>query len=507
MVFWSSSKRSQFDYDLVVVGSGSAGLTAARFGADLGARVLLIEKRPVLGGDCTWNGCVPSKALIAAGHAAYSGKRAKEMLGVTRGKDDQIDGKVVGKHIAEVRQRVYEQETPDVLREEKGIEIEVGEAKFTSSSNISVNERSVTYYKLVICTGSAPNVPESLRGVDYDTNETIFDKPPASGDRLAVIGGGPIGAELAQACGRLGASVVVIARRGLVPREREDARAVVEKAFAEEGIQVIKSDLSSVSQGEDGKFSVVVQGDETPRTFDRVLVAAGRKSVFPESLSRIRGLATDKRGIVVSKTLMCAPNVYAAGDCISGGPQFTHVAGLQGFYAARNALLPGAEDVSYTLDIARVPRVTYTSPEVGSVGLADREVAKKTLGIARDADVEIVKWTTKKSDRALTEREDPDAFVELVLVLSKKKSVATIVGGTVVGERAGEMLSEIAVAAQNKLTTAQVGKTIHPYPTFSFVIQHMCSEDATARFLEHSTFGSYFKSTFARTTAAAQKKE
>lgn len=502
MVFWSSSKRTQCDYDLVVVGSGSAGLTAARFGADLGARVLLIEKRPVLGGDCTWNGCVPSKALIAAGHAAYSGgKRAKEMLGITAPNGDKIDGSVVGKHIAEVRQRVYEQETPEVLRAEKGIEIEIGEATF-SDSKISVNDRTITYYKLAICTGSAPNVPESLAGIEYDTNETIFDKPPTSGDRLAVIGGGPIGAELAQACGRLGAAVFVIARRGLLPRERVDARSVVEKAFAEEGIQVIKEELSSASQGEDGTIHIVVGGET--RVFDRVLVAAGRKAVVPSSLTNIPGVKTDKRGIVVSKTLMCAPNVYAAGDCISGGPQFTHVAGLQGFYAARNSLLPSAEDVSHTLDIARVPRVTYTSPEVGSVGLADRETAKKALGV-RDSEVQILKWTTNKSDRALTEREDPDAFVELVVVLSKKKSVATIVGGTVVGERAGEMLSEIAVAAQNKLTTAQVGKTIHPYPTFSFVIQHMCSEDATERFLHYSTIGSWFKSSFTRTNNSAKK--
>lgn len=443
---------------------------------------------------------MPSKALIAAGHAASApiGKKAEAMLGTSGGLKHPVDGTRVGQHIAEVREKVYSQESPEVLEAELGIEIVFGEASFEASRVVRIaGDRKVTYYKLVVCTGSAPRVPASVKTVNYDTNETIFEHPPASGDSLAVVGGGPIGSELAQACARLGAKVFVFARRGLLPRERPEARAVVVRTFEDEGVEVIEADVEQATTGPNGKIDIVAGGKT--RSFDRLLVAAGRRPVVPKSLD-VLGVQTDENGgiMVNRRTLACAPNVYAAGDCIGGAPQFTHVAGYHGYLAARNALLPGNDDASDLLNMARVPRVTFTSPEVGSVGLAEPQAVRDALGVPEHR-IELLKWRTEANDRALTEREDPDCFVELVLLVNKAKSTATVVGGTVVSERAGELLSEIALAAHNKLSTAQIGKTVHPYPTHAFVIQNMCSRDATARFIHHSRLGRFIRAGFQRT--------
>jgi len=554
-----SSTRRAFDYDLVVVGAGSAGLTAATFASDLKARVLLIERRSVLGGDCTWNGCVPSKALIAAAHAASAsrGSKAREFFGRRGGGGvDASTGKEAGAFVRRAREAVYSQETPEVLLKEHGVETCFGEAVFESDHVVRVGaSETFSFWKCVVNTGSRPVVPkEFLDGVPYDTNETIFDDPPASGTSLAVIGGGPIGAELAQACARLGADVVVFAgKRGLLPRERPDARDVVVKAFEDDGIEcvrapkdrasavvaakVVESDGGSAERSlafdtieeeeEEGDSSLQQQKKQT-RRFDRVLVAAGRECVTVPSLVDVVGLKVDpkKGGFVVDPTTLLIrssesesssskggrstktknSSIYAAGDCIAAGPQFTHVAGVQGYLAARNALLPGVEDASHTLDVFRVPRVTYTDPEVGSVGLADVETAARVLRLP-SCKFHVVKWTAEKNDRALCEAEPPTSFVELVLQLTHGGKVARIVGGTVVAARAGEMLSEIAVIAHHKLTTLQVAKTIHPYPTFSFVIMLMCSKDATARFLDKSLAGRYFKSSFAAGRGKAQSND
>lgn len=481
-----------FDYDLVVVGGGSAGLTAAKFAADLQARVLLVEKRKVLGGDCTWFGCVPSKALISAGHATWSNAAFGPKL------TGDVSSESVAKFVDETRRKVYSLETPAVLAEE-GVEVVFGEAVFDGPRSLRVGDRKISFFKLVLCTGSSP-APLDVGG-DYDTNETIFDKPPASGEKLAVVGSGPIGAELAQACARLGADVTIFGRRGLVPRERPDARKVVERAFNNENIKVVQAAPVAIEPG-------VLKTKDAQYEFDRLLIAVGRAPVVPETASAL-GVEI-KKGFVVDKHMACRGNkhVYAAGDCLDGGPQFTHVAGFQGYVAARNALLPGREAAASTLDIAQVPRVTYTDPEVGAVGLADVESAARVLKLPANR-IATIKWNSDKNDRAVTDREDPEAFVELVVALSADASKATIVGGSAVSHRAGEILSEIAVAAKNKLTTAEVARTMHPYPTFAFVLQQMCGQDAQSRFLHNTRLGRYFVSSYKKTKkrAASLKKK
>ena len=511
----SSSSRRQYDYDLVVVGAGSAGLTASTFASDLGAKVLLIERRSVLGGDCTWNGCVPSKALIAAAHAAsaHRGGKARAFFDKEEGFDA---GSNVGRYVKKVRERVYSLETPEILQAEHGVETRFGDAVFESDHSVRVGTEVVTFWKLLLNTGSRPVIPKEFQGLPIDTNETIFDDPPATGTSLAVIGGGPIGSELAQACRRLGAEVVVFTgTRGLLPRERPDAREVVVVAFQDDGIEIIQapkskhSAVKSATVDTNDKIVFHLHDDLGKKTFDRVLVAAGRECVVPTSVDEVLGLQVDPKksgGLLVDpKTLLCQAkknrnrHIFAAGDCIANGPQFTHIAGVQGYIASRNALLPGNDDASHTLDINQVPRVTYTDPEVGSVGLADIPTASRVLKLPENR-FDVMKWTAEKNDRALCESDDP-SFVELILLLTTGGKAAKILGGTVVGARAGELLSEIAVIAHHKLTTLQVAKVIHPYPTFSFVIMLMCSKDATSRFLHNSFLGRSLKSHFSKSRA------
>mmetsp|Transcript_11063 Transcript_11063/g.15245 ORF Transcript_11063/g.15245 Transcript_11063/m.15245 type:complete len:535 (-) Transcript_11063:118-1722(-) len=515
---FGSSSRKNFDYDLLVVGAGSAGLTAAKFGADLGARVLLIERRQVLGGDCTWYGCVPSKALIAAGHAAAArmGARAEKMLGKRKDLEQQVVGSDVAKHVDQVRHSVYALETPEILRSEHGVETVFGEAIFTSKNIVKVNEIKYSYWKLIICTGSKPLVPDIYKNVPYDTNETIFENPPVSGARLAVIGAGPIGCELAQACAKLGAEVsVLVGSRGLLPKERAEAREIITRAFIDDNIKILEPPKGSRSLAKTATYESNIFQLQTFHgsilEFDRLLIAVGRKSVIPPTLFSDEAfgatiLDAKSGGIIVNKFLSFAANAYAAGDCIANVPQFTHVAGQQGYIAARNALLPGNDDATATLDILRMPRVTYTDPEVGSVGIADVETAVKVLNVPIEQ-IEIISYKTSHNDRALCEREDPDAFVELVLLILSNGKTARILGGTVIGSRAGELLCEIALIAQNKLSTLQVAKSLHPYPTHAFVLQVMCADDAYRRFFHFSFFGKRFRAKFLSISSASKKNK
>jgi pyruvate/2-oxoglutarate dehydrogenase complex dihydrolipoamide dehydrogenase (E3) component len=436
------------DYDIAIVGAGSGGLTAARFAAQLGARVALIEKHRI-GGDCTWTGCVPSKALLKVAKVAHEARTASH-YGVTTS-TPAIDMAGVRDYVRAAIQQVYQFETPDALQRE-GVDVILGAARFLDRRTLSVGERSVRSKAFLLTTGAHPVIPPiaGLSDVPFQTYEQIFDndKLPRT---MVVIGGGPIGMELAQAYQRLGAQVTVIADR-ILPKEDQEVRELMQRVFEREGVRFVWGRAKSAHKNSDG---VVVETDGDKALGELLLVASGRKpSVAGLDLERA-GVTYSAKGIPVDKKLRTnVKNIYAAGD-VAGGYQFTHFAGWQAFQAVRNALLPGT--ASGFTDL--VPQVTFTDPEVAHVG-------STTLGDDR----KVWRWDMARTDRAICEN-DRDGFIKVV---ARKNGV--ILGATIVGARAGETITELIIAIGKKMKAADLAGAIHAYPTYSTAVQQLAAD-------------------------------
>jgi len=311
-------------YDLIVIGAGSGGLTAAGFAARLGVKVILVEKDRI-GGDCTWTGCVPSKALLKVAKVAHQTRTAGQYGIVTP--VPVTDMTKVRDYIHQTIADIYQHETPEALGA-KNVEVVFGAAKFVDSHTIRVGDRTLAGEKFIISTGAHPFIPPipGLQDVPYVTYEQIFENDQLP-ERFLVIGAGPIGAEIAQAYQRLGSQVTLIDERLLLKEEPEVAE-VMERVFAREGIQFVKGLVTATCQ--DGEESVVCVGEQEFRG-DMLLVAVGR-------VPNVDGLQLDKaeinysaRGIKVDSNLRTSTkHIYAVGDCVAGNHQFTHVAGGSG---------------------------------------------------------------------------------------------------------------------------------------------------------------------------------
>ena len=474
-------------HDIVIIGGGSAGLTGARFAARLGARVAIVEKHRI-GGDCTWTGCVPSKALLRAGKAAHEVRTAGR-LGIVVG-ESRVDMTRVRAHVMNAVHRVYEAETPEVLAAE-GIEVVLAPARFIDSNTLRAGDRTLNASKYVICTGAMPSIPPipGLSDAQFFTHETIFENArlPA---HLLVIGAGPIGLELAFAYRRLGAEVTVLST-GIMRAEDPEVRDFVQKLITREGIRLVLGAIDEVTQQagesivhyEDGK----VQGD-------MLLLATGRRPNLEGLGLEAAGVQFSPRGgIDVDAYLRTnVKNIYAAGDVL-GGLQFTHLAGWQCFQAVRNALLPGRSPGNPKA----LPRVTFLDPEIATVGLLEEEARAK-----HGADVRLHRWDMGATDRAIVdgghlvdderlldgERLIDDGrpvdggshgFIKVVALASGK-----LLGVSIVATRAGEMLAEFVLAMENGLGLSELATTVHAYPTWTSAVQEMASVGAMDRFLE-----------------------
>jgi pyruvate/2-oxoglutarate dehydrogenase complex dihydrolipoamide dehydrogenase (E3) component len=449
------------EYDLVVLGAGSGGLTAAEFAAKLGARVALVEKSRI-GGDCTWTGCVPSKALLKAAKAAHDASRCGN-YGV-KAAYSGVDMAKVRDYIRGAIQRVYASETPEVLAE-KGVEVVFGAGRFLDPHTIAAGDRRLSAKKVLLTTGARPAVPvvEGLDSVPYQTYESIFENDSLP-RRLIIVGGGPIGTEVAQAYRRLGSEVTIVAR-SLLPKEEPQARECIEGVFAHEGVRIVRSHATAARLV--SNEIVLTAGAEVIRA-DLLLIATGR-------IPNISGLDLEKAGVhFASKSIPVddqlrtnVKHVYAAGDVL-GGQQFTHFAGWQAFQAVRNALLPGHSSGVTSV----VPRVTFTAPEVAQAGLTE-EHARAQLG----DDVEVRTWEMTRADRAICDG-DEDGFVKVIT-----QADGTIVGATIVAARAGEAIMELVHAIQHKWKMSDLAGAIHPYPTYSTAVQQLAADMAVERFL------------------------
>jgi len=444
-------------YDLVVVGGGSAGLTAAGLGAALGARVALLD-RERLGGECLWTGCVPSKALIAAAGAA---QQARELaaLGLS-GRLDPVDLGQVMDRVQAVIHTIAQGENAETLRA-RGIDVHFGDVRFTSPHILAVTGQELRGRAFLLCTGSSPAVPaiDGLAESGYLTNETIFGLRRLP-EHLIVVGGGPIGVELAQAFRRLGSAVTIVSgERGLLPREDDEVRRAVADLFHREGIAVHRGRLAQVARtGDDAQVTCSITGSDAVLRGDTLLLAVGRRPNVAGLGLEQAGVQYDvRRGINVDTYLRTStPHIFACGD-VTGPYQFTHAAGFQAATAVRNALFPWAKGKS-RLD--PMPWTTFTDPEVARVGLTEAE-ARHTHG-----HVLVLRSSFAHNDRAQTEGR-AEGFVKLIVTPWRGR----ILGAHIVGPQAGELLQEVTLAMRTGQNVRALSDTLHVYPTLSLAVQ------------------------------------
>ena len=354
-------------YDLVIVGAGSGGLSAAAFAAQLGVRVALVEKHRI-GGDCTWTGCVPSKTLLKTAKVAHE-MRTADRYGLSAA-EPRVDLKAVMAHVRDVIGEIAKEESPEALRAE-GIEVVLGEARFVDPHTLVAGDTTLAARRFLIATGAHPFVPpiRGLDDVDYLTYETVWDLETLP-RHLLIVGGGPIGCEIAQAFRRLGAEVTLLASRDrLLPRDDPQASRVLAKVFEEEGIRVLfEARVELVWKDEAATADGIHVGEGgNGLVGDALLLATGRRPTVTGLDLDKAGVLYSEQGIQVDDNLRTSQqHIYAAGDC-TGGLQFTHYAGWQAVMAVRNALLPGASKGV----TEQVPWTTFTDPEVAHIGLTE----------------------------------------------------------------------------------------------------------------------------------------
>ncbi|MDH5562882.1 MAG: mercuric reductase [Nitrospirota bacterium] len=449
-------------YNLVIIGAGTAGLVTAAIAAALGAKVALIE-RHLMGGDCLNVGCVPSKGIIRAAKAWTAVKEA-EQFGL------QVSGEVkrdFGAAMARMRKlRARISHLDSAHRYTKlGVDVFIGNGRFTSSSTIDVDGTSLQFAKAVICTGAraaAPPIP-GLDQVNYLTNETIFSLTDLPA-RLGVIGAGPIGCEIAQSFARFGSQVFLVeAMHGVLPNEDTDASEIVERSILRDGVKLLCCGKDLNIKLVDGvkHMSVDSHGQQYDIPVDEILVGVGRTPNTEGLGLETIGVNFDRKGVTVNHRLQTTnPKIYAAGDICSPF-KFTHTADAQAQIVIQNALFPHPLGLGYaSTDNLIIPWATYTQPEIAHVGMYEKDTQAKGI------EVDTFTFPLNEVDRAILDGED-EGFARVHV----KKGTDQIVGATIVATHAGDMISEYTLAMKGGLGLNTIASTIHPYPTQAEVIK------------------------------------
>lgn len=448
-------KPKQFDYNLVVIGAGAAGLVTSYIAAAVKAKVALIEKHK-MGGDCLNTGCVPSKALIRSAKILSYARRAGE-FGFKRAEIDYAFAEVMDRV-----QKVVKKVAPhDSAERYTGLGVEVirGEAHISSPYMVEVDGRTLTTRSIVVATGATPAIPSiaGLENADYLTSDTVWglrERP----EKMVVLGGGPIGSELSQVFARLGVSVTQVE---MAPRimEREDSEVarMITETFESEGIRVLTGHRAKEVRM-DGPRKILVcesNGQDVRIEFDQILVAVGRvANTKGFGLEELGVKISDHRTIETNELLQTNfPNIFCAGD-VAGPYQFTHTAGHQAWYASVNALFGRFK--SFKVDYRVIPWATFTDPEVARVGLNETEAAEK--GVAYETAV----YPMADLDRAIADSED-HGFVKILTLPGKDK----ILGVTIVAAHASDIISEYVLAMKQRIGLNKILGTIHIYPTLA----------------------------------------
>lgn len=432
--------------DLCIIGAGSGGLSVAAGAAMLGRKVVLIEKGE-MGGDCLNTGCVPSKALIAAAARAQEMREA-EKYGIAS-VEPQVDFAAVMDHVHGVIETIAPVDSQERF-EGLGVTVIREHGEFTGPREVKAGDNIVKAKHFVIATGSTPFVPPipGLDDVSYFTNETLFDNR-VTPDHLIVIGGGPIGIEMAQAHRRLGAKVTVIEGGKILGRDDPELADIVRKRLVKEGVDIVEG--GNAERVEKTLNGVRVTVGARAIEGSHLLIAVGRKPTVDGLNLEAAGVEYDKKGLKTDSRLRTTnKRIYAAGD-VAGGPQFTHVAGYHASVLVRNILFKAPSKNNEHL----APHVTYCDPELAQVGLTEREARD------RHGEIKIVRWPFSQNDRAEAERETDG----LVKVVTDKKG--HVLGAGIVGRGAGDLLQPWVLALSSKLKIRAFTDMIAPYPTRS----------------------------------------
>ena len=463
-------------YNLVVIGAGTAGLVTAAVASALGAKVALIE-RHLMGGDCLNVGCVPSKGMIRASRTWAEVKRAGE-FGLDIPNGVKADFGAAMARMRKLRARISH--TDSAHRYKKlGVDVFIGEGRFTGNGTVKVGSKTLQFAKAVICTGArAIGLPiPGLKESGFLTNETVFsltELPP----RMAVIGAGPIGCELAQAFARFGSQVLVFEQEcRILPREDAEAAEVVKQAMMRDGVQfTCSANITSISkQGSEKMVHYEVDGQARELPIDEILIGIGRAPNVEDLGLETVGVEYDTRaGVKVNEKLQTTnPKIYAAGD-ICFPFKFTHTADALAQIVIQNALFPHPLGLGYaSTNSLIIPWCTYTEPEIAHVGLYEHEA--KTKGI----EVDTFTFKLDEVDRAILDGED-EGFARVHV----KKGTDSILGATIVASHAGDLITEFTLAMKAGLRLSTITGTIHPYPTQAEVVKKVANAWRKTTFTE-----------------------
>jgi len=450
-----------YDYDMGILGGGSAGLTVAAGAAQLGARTLLVEKEAALGGDCLHYGCVPSKTLIHTSHVYHLMKNGPN-YGLPPVEVKPVDFREVARRIQSVIQTIQKHDS-----EERfcglGAKVEFGNPVFRDEYTIDLGGKSLSAKNWVIATGSSAGIPPvpGLEQTPYLTNRDLysFDRLPAS---MVILGAGPIAAEMAQAFNRLGTRVSVIQRSGqILSNEDKDMADGVMEVLRDEGVKIYLNTAILSARDLGTEREVVIQtkgGDPLSLKAERILVALGREANLKGLNLEAIGIPYDEKGLRLDPRLRTGhKHIYGAGD-VTGAYQFTHTAGYEGSIVVSNAVfhLPRKADYTY------VPWCTYTHPELASIGMNEKR--------ARAAGIEYDVWVEefKDNDRSLTEGEQVG---KIKMLLDKKGKP---IGVQILGPRAGDLVSEWVAALNGGVKPMTLAAAVHPYPTLGEINKKVC---------------------------------
>jgi dihydrolipoamide dehydrogenase len=449
------NKPRHFDRNLIVIGAGSAGLVSALIAAAVNAKVTLIEKHK-MGGDCLNTGCVPSKALIKSAKVASLIKRSDE-FGINV-PESNVDFAAVMQRVQSVISKIEPHDSVERF-ESLGVECIEGEAKVISPWKVEINGNTLSSRSIIVATGARPFVPpiKGIEQTNYLTSDNLWDIRELP-KRLVVLGGGPIGCELTQAFARLGSQVTQIEMLPrIMIREDEEIAAIVTKRFQDEGVDIRVNHLAKEVITKDNQKTLICEHDNktVEIEFDEILVAVGRAAnTNGFGLEELGVELNPNKTIRVNKKLQTSiPNIYACGD-VAGPYQFTHTASHQAWYATVNALF--GKFKSFKVDYSVIPWATFTDPEVARVGLNEQEAKEK--GIAYD----VTSYGIDDLDRAIAEGED-HGVVKVLTVPGKDK----ILGVTIIGDHAGELITEYISAMKHNFGMNKILGTIHIYPTLS----------------------------------------
>jgi len=445
----------KYDYKVAVIGAGSAGLVSSYIAAAVRAKVVLIEKHK-MGGDCLNTGCVPSKALIRSAKMLSYAKRAKEF---------GFKSSTVEFDFAEVMERVQQViakiEPHDSVERYNSLGVECinGDAKIIGPHEIEVAGRKITTRNIIVATGASPLVPPitGLDKVKYLTSDNVWElrKLPR---RLVVLGGGPIGSEMAQCFSRFGSEITQVEMMSsIIPREEDEAVELLSKKFESEGVKLLTSHKAKeiIIEGEEKILICEKDGKEVKVPFDEILLALGRRANIKGSGLEELGIKIRQNGTVDADPFLRTniPSIYVCGD-VTGPYQFTHTAGHQAWYAAVNALFSPFK--KFKADYSVIPWCTFTDPEIARVGLSEKEAKEKNIPY------EVTIYGIDDLDRAIADSE-AHGFVK---VLTKPAS-DKILGVTIAGTHAGDLIAEFVLAMKHGIGLNKILETIHIYPTLA----------------------------------------